>query len=107
MSVRRTFWAILALLAFAILGGIFFPAGPFPIPDPLKDQTDIRIFTRIIVVCIGLIAASWIWAFFSLSAVLVRRDARVLRQQVGQIFEERYRISNRLPLARLWLEIRR
>jgi uncharacterized protein (DUF58 family) len=106
MSVRRTFWAILALLAFAILGGLFFPAGPFPIPNQLRDQTDIRIFTRIIVVCVGLIVVCWVWAYFSLSAVLVRRDARVLRQQVGQIFEERYRVSNRLPLARLWLEIR-
>lgn len=105
MSVRRTFWAILALLAFAILGGLFFPAGPFPIPEQLKDQTEIRIFTRIVVVCVGLLAVSWVWAYFSLTAVWVRRDARVLRQQVGQIFEERYRVSNRLPLARLWLEI--
>ena len=58
MSVRRTFWAILALLAFAILGGLFFPAGPFPIPNQLRDQTEIRIFTRIIVVCVSLILIS-------------------------------------------------
>jgi uncharacterized protein (DUF58 family) len=106
MSVRRTFWAVLALLVFSVLGGYFFPSGPFPIPDPLVGKTDIRIFTRISVVCVGLIVVSWVWAYYSLSAILIRRDARVLRQQVGQIFEERYRVNNRLPLSRLWLEIR-
>ena len=33
----------------------------------------------------------------------MRREARVLRQQVGQIFEERFRVNNRLLFARLWL----
>lgn len=106
MSIRRTFWAILALLALSVLGGLFFPAGPFPIPQPLRDQTDIRIFTRIAAVCGGLILVGWIWANFSLTSVFVRREARVLRHQVGQIFEERYRIRNLLPLSRLWVEVR-
>lgn len=106
MTVRRTFWAILALLALAILGGIFVPAGLFPVPAPLQEKTEIRIFTRIVAILVGLIAVSWVWANLSLTSLFVRREARVLRHQVGQIFEERYRINNRLPLARLWLEIR-
>jgi len=103
MSVRKTFWAIFILLVLAVLGSLFVPTALFPAPAP---NTDIRIFTRIIVVCIGLILVSWVWAYFSLTAISIRREARVLRHQVGQIFEERFRIINRLPFSRLWLEVR-
>ncbi len=106
MSPRRTFWAFLALLAVSVLLGYFLQRAIFPIPEPLRDKTDIRIFTRLIAVSLGLLLISWIWAYSSLASLFVRREARVLRQQVGQIFEERFRINNRLPIARLWLEIR-
>ncbi len=106
MTVRRTFWAFLAILAIAVLLGTYLQIAIFPIPEPLRDKTDIRIFTRIIAVSLGLLVVSWIWASSSLSSVFVRREARVLRQQVGQIFEERFRVNNRLPITRLWLEIR-
>jgi uncharacterized protein (DUF58 family) len=106
MTVRRTFWALLVLLAVASLAGYYVPSVLFPIPEPLVGRTYIRIFTRIIAITAGLIAVGWVWAYFSLTAFSLRREARVLRQQVGQIFEERFRVNNRLFLARLWLEIR-
>jgi uncharacterized protein (DUF58 family) len=106
MSVRRTFWAILALLAVTALLGYFLESAIFPIPTPLSGKTDIRILTRMAMIFLGLLAIGWVWAGISLTALNFRREARVLRQQVGQIFEERYRIFNRLPISRLWLEVR-
>jgi hypothetical protein len=105
MAVRRTFWALLALLAVACLAGYYVPSALFPIPAPLVGRTYIRIFTRLIAIAAGLIAVGWIWAYFSLAAFSMRREARVLRQQVGQIFEERFRIINWL-FRRVYIEIR-
>lgn len=102
MTIRRTFWGLVILLGVALLTGFVIPRVFVP-PNP--DFT-IRIFTRIIVLCVGLVAIAWIWARFSLIEVVLYRDARVQRQQVGQIFEERYRITNNFPITRLWLEVR-
>jgi uncharacterized protein (DUF58 family) len=48
---------------------------------------------------------SWIWAQAALRGVRVERRARTLRAQVGDIFEERFRIQNTGRLPRLWLEV--
>jgi uncharacterized protein (DUF58 family) len=102
MTIRRTFWGLLVLLAVAGLLGYLLPR-VFTPPNP--DNT-IRIFTRLIFFFAGMVIFAWIWARFSLTGVTLNREARVQRQQVGQIFEERYRVINNSPLTRLWLEIR-
>jgi uncharacterized protein (DUF58 family) len=102
MTIRRTFWGLLVFLILAVAAGLLLPRVFIP-PNP--DYT-IRIFTRITVLVLGLLAVAWIWARFSLVNVVMTRDARVQRQQVGQIFEERYRIINNFPMTRLWLEVR-
>lgn len=102
---RKTFWIVLGVFLFALLGGYLIPSGVFPVPASLQNQTTIRIFTRIAVISGGAIILGWLWTQFSLMGLWVRREARVLRHQVGQIFEERFRVVNRLPVARLWLEI--
>jgi uncharacterized protein (DUF58 family) len=48
---------------------------------------------------------SWIWSVFSLRGIQVERTARTLRAQVGQIFEERFEVTNQSRLFRLWLEV--
>lgn len=53
-----------------------------------------------------LFGGSWLWSFIALRGVRVRRTARALRAQVGQIFEERYDVDNPGRLPRLWLTIR-
>lgn len=102
MSIRRTFWIILVLLVVVFITAYLVPRVFIP-PNP---DNIIRIFTRLIALALGLMGLAWIWARLALSGVSLRRDARVLRQQVGQIFEERFRINNYWILARLWLEIR-
>lgn len=64
------------------------------------------IFYRLSYLWIFLFLGSWLWARVSLQGVTVRRSARSLRAQVGQIFEERFDVQNSSRLPRLWLEIR-
>lgn len=103
--LRKPFWVVLGVFLFALLGGYLVPSGIFPVPTTLQNQTTIRIFTRIAAISGGAIVLGWLWTQASLFGVVVRREARVLRHQVGQIFEERFRVINRLPMVRLWLEI--
>lgn len=49
---------------------------------------------------------SWLWSILSLRGIKIERTARAPRAQVGQIFEERFEITNRSRLFRLWLEVR-
>lgn len=98
MSVRRAFWGVVALLVAGILIAYFTPL-----------VTGVRtpvFFTRFVYLCLFLILASWVWAEVSTRGFIFSREARVLRHQVGQVFEERFRLQNRLPIIRLWAEIR-
>ena len=103
MTVRRTFWGVLVVIAVAGVAGYSLP---FKVFIPSKPEYSIEIFTRLIIFLVGLMVVGYAWARFSLSRIEPHREARIQRQQVGQIFEERYRIYNNSSLPRLWLEIR-
>lgn len=64
------------------------------------------IYSRLSYLWLFLLLGNWVWALFSLRGVTLEREARTLRSQVGQVFEERFdvRVNGRLP--RLWLEVR-
>ncbi|MDD5369830.1 MAG: DUF58 domain-containing protein [Anaerolineaceae bacterium] len=64
------------------------------------------IFYRLIYVWGFLLISSYIWTFFSLKNINVARKARTMRQQVGQIFEERFEVQNLSRFARLWIAVR-
>jgi uncharacterized protein (DUF58 family) len=85
---------------YIILVGAVFLAGY------LVGPTNGYILNRIgyLLLLVGVV--SFVWTAVSLRGLEVRRSARVLRQQVGQIFEERFEIINHSRLGRLWLEIR-
>lgn len=53
-----------------------------------------------------LLLGSWLWSRWSVRGVSIARSARTLRAQVGQVFEERFELTNRTRLPRLWLEVR-
>jgi uncharacterized protein (DUF58 family) len=53
-----------------------------------------------------LLVGSWIWSQWSVRGVSIVRSARTLRAQVGQVFEERFEVTNHTRLPRLWLEVR-
>lgn len=98
MKLRRSFWGIVFLLIISGVGAYFTPlvAG---IGTPV-------FFVRLFYLCLLLIFLGWLWAFLSVRGFHMVREARVLRQQAGEVFEERFRVSNRTPVLRLWVEIR-
>ena len=101
MTIRKTFWGMLILIAVSAVVGFIIPR----IFTPPNPENTIRIFTRLIVLFIGMVVFAWLWARFSLVGIRLRREARVQRHQVGQIFEERFRINNNSSFTRLWLQV--
>lgn len=98
MSLRRSFWGVLFLFIVSGAAAYFTPLVS-GVPTPV-------FFTRLVYMCLLLIGLGWLWAYFSTRGITVQREARVRRQQVGQVFEERFKVSNRAPVLRLWVEIR-
>ena len=92
IRVQRPFWVALGLLLLAIVGVV--------------ESSHPEIFVRMIYFCALLMVGSLVWTYFSLRKLGIRRSARVLRQQVGQIFDERFEVLNQSRWGRLWLEVR-
>lgn len=63
-------------------------------------------YYRLAYLWLFLLVGSWILSRLALRGVELKRTARSLRSQVGQIFEERFEVHNQSRLPRLWLEIR-
>jgi len=64
------------------------------------------IFYRLIIFCILILLVCWVWTFFSIRGFSIKREARGLRQEVGEVFEERFEVKNNLRFTRPWIEIR-
>jgi uncharacterized protein (DUF58 family) len=91
MTLRRTFWIVLLVLAGAVFGA-------------LTARSD--IYSRLAYFCIGLMVFSGIWTYFSVRGIEITRYAKGFRQQLGQVFEERYEIQNQYKLIRFLVEIK-
>jgi uncharacterized protein (DUF58 family) len=98
MTLRRSFWGVTFLLVLGILAAYFTPLVS-GVPTPI-------FFTRLVYLCVLLVGIGWVWSYISTRGFTMLREARVLRQQVGQVFEERFKLSNRFAFVRLWVEIR-
>ena len=90
MQIRGTFWAVLVILLASIAGLIITRAG---------------VYYRLIIFTSLLILLSWIWAKLSIQKVCLKRESRGERQQLGQVFEEQFTVSNIFPLSKPWIEI--
>jgi uncharacterized protein (DUF58 family) len=93
MKIGKSFWWVLGLLIISLVVATN-PA--------VKDNT---IYIRLAITWALIIVISWFWSRFSLSGVLVFRRARILRQQVGQLFIERFDIINQNPLTKIWIKV--
>jgi uncharacterized protein (DUF58 family) len=82
---------VLILLVISLLGGVISGA---------------VFYYRLAYVWAFLYVGNWLIARLSLRGVEVRRTARFLRSQVGQIFEERFEVINNSRIPRLWIEVR-
>ncbi len=94
MEIRPTFWGVLTVLFVSIAGLI------------VTGSKAGGVFTRLIFLSALLIVVSWIWAIASVSSITVRRGARGVRQQMGQIFEERFEVVNKSRYVRPWLTVK-
>jgi uncharacterized protein (DUF58 family) len=94
IKIGRSFWVVLIIMVACLVTGTLTP-----------DKTDATLYYRLALLWALLIMGSWLWSFFALRGVIVRRQARTLRQQVGQIFEERFEVINTSIISRLWIEI--
>ena len=81
---------VLSLLVVSVLAGIV-TGSPF--------------YYRLGYLWVFLFVGSWGFSKLALRGVEVRRTARTLRSQVGQIFEERFEVRNTGRLPRLWIEV--
>jgi uncharacterized protein (DUF58 family) len=91
MQIRPAFWGILVVLILGLVGFAFSGA---------------IIYLRLLYFGSFLIFLCFLWTYFSLRGVTVKRTARFLRQSVGQVFEERFEIANDHFLLKLWIDIR-
>ena len=69
-------------------------------------STGNQLFYQLSYLWAFLLGVSYLWSYFSVRGIRVSRNARTLRAQVGQVFEERYEIGNQSRIPHLWLEIR-
>jgi uncharacterized protein (DUF58 family) len=93
MKIGKTFWWVLSL-ALLTAGAAFRPG-----------QGDNKIFLRLLITWVVIIVLGFLWTSFSLAGVRVHRHARILRQQVGQTFVERYDIINQSPIPKIWIKL--
>ncbi len=82
---------VLVLLGFCLLGGVI---------------TGAPIYYRLAYVWLLVFLGNFAWAAVSLRGVKLDRSARMLRAQLGQVFEERFDIYNDSRIPKLWLEVR-
>ncbi len=82
---------VIILLALSLLAGAI---------------TGNQLYFRLAYLWAVLLLLSWLMSILALRGVTLKRSARVLRSQVGQVFEERYEVNNAGRLPRLWIEVR-
>lgn len=92
MMIRRAFWIVLVLFLLSLAVAYYTP--------------DSVVYQRITALIGSVLIFSWLWAIFSIRHISVRRITRVFRLQLGQIFEERFEITNQSHWVRVWFELR-
>ncbi len=92
MVVRRAFWVVLILLVICLVAAYSTPQSV--------------VYQRLAVLLGLVIIFSWLWASLSIRRVTVQRIARVFRMQFGQLFEERFEITNHSRWVRVWFELK-
>jgi len=90
MRVRGGFWVIALVALIALASAKFSQAA---------------IFFRIFYFGLGVIVSSFFWAWLSIKGIGFQRKSRIYQHQVGQVFEERFELSNRFKLLRVWIEV--
>ncbi len=94
MQIRKPFYAVLGFLVVLLVAAYLSPT------------PTAYVLYRVIILGFLVVLMTIFWAVSGLRGIEINRTARILRQQVGQVFEERIEVRNRSWLTRLWLEVR-
>jgi len=89
--VSNSLRVILGLLAFSLFG--FVTSGQ-------------SIYARLSYLWVFLILGNYLLARIALRGIEVNRKARLVKAQVGEIYEENFEVHNRARFPRIWVEIR-
>ncbi len=63
------------------------------------------IYSRFFLISTALIFVSWVWTRWSASGLGLERGSRILRANVGDVFEESYELANNSRIPAAWIEI--
>ncbi|MBI3153367.1 MAG: DUF58 domain-containing protein [Chloroflexi bacterium] len=63
------------------------------------------IYTRFFLISVLLAFISWVWAHWSANGLSSTRGSRVLRANVGDVFEENYEVINNSRIPAAWIEV--
>jgi len=63
------------------------------------------IYSRFLYISILLAMISWGWTRWSISGLSLQRSSRVLRANVGDVFEESYELRNNSRIPAAWIEV--
>lgn len=71
----------------------------------LSQLNQWSILDKVFFALVGILLVAWLWSRVSLRGLVLTRDTRTDRAQVGQPLVERVRIENRSKLSKLWVEV--
>ncbi|MBL8101457.1 MAG: DUF58 domain-containing protein [Anaerolineales bacterium] len=63
------------------------------------------IYSRFFLISALLIAVGWLWARWSAAGLGLTRGSRMLRGNVGDVFEENYELANKSIIPAAWIEV--
>jgi uncharacterized protein (DUF58 family) len=90
----RSFSSARWLFAFIVIAGVIG-----------RVVTGLMVYIRLAYVGLILMAGAYLWSSLSLRKVQLRRDTRLLRLSMGEVFEEHFEISGAAWPGATWLEI--
>jgi hypothetical protein len=79
--------------------GAYFTPLVSGVPTPI-------FFTRLVYLCLLLIVVGWVWAYYSTRGFSPAARGARPAPAGGAGVEERFKLSNRFPFVRLWVEVR-
>jgi len=98
MHVRKVFWFAIVIIAFSIF--MTWYTGTYSSFPNSRD-----IFIRLGVLSGLFLIINWFWTLISVRKLSITRNQRLLRYQVGNVFEEVFELINLVRYARLWVEV--
>lgn len=90
LYTKPGFWGILGVSIVALIGNLL-----------TRNLTLLRIFY---LGCLVIII-SLVWTLFLVSGIKLKRTVRGMKQQLGQVLEERYELTNQSRFTKLWLQV--